>query len=713
MAVSRWADQSQNANPAEIAASPFDLLIIDRDWFDGSAVRSYSASEVTQMETRPGAEPRLMLAYMSVGEASDWRLYWNSAWDTSPPSWLGPENPNWPGSFQVRYWEAGWQALLLGSPGAYLDKILAAGFGGVFLDLVDIYQSGLAAERPDPAADMVALVGRISAYAKARDPNFKIYVNNGEELLLRPAYMAAIDGINKESLFYGVPGPGIANDPAMVSYSLGLLDRASDAGKTVLNIEYVTSETQIADVLARGGSAGIVSYIAERSLATLDQTGTTGADTLTGGIGANRLTGIQGDDLLTGGLGRDILDGGSGSDTASFAEKTAAVSVTLAGSMVVTVSVGGAAEDTLRNVENVRGGSGADALTGDGLANTLTGNNGADTLKGMAGNDTLIGGAGNDAIDGGAGTDLVVFSGSRAQYQITGSGGSLTVADTRAGADGTDQVLNAERIQFADRTYEVGELVPMPPANAAPTLTIGFADADGILRRGETTTVTFDFSEAVTGFTRSDVALPSGLGTLGTLVQDAADPTLYRASLTPASNAAGDLTVSVGSGYQDLSGLGGTGAARALLVNTLAVTAGSAGNNAMTGTNQANTLDGLAGQDTLSGRGGADWLFGGEGNDSLSGGDGNDRLFGGAGDDGLTGGAGVDLFVVNQAAFGNDRISDFRPGTDDIDLRALHLAFADITVRPVAEGTLIGIGAGTILLAGVQPASVAQGDFLI
>src|SRR4051812_16664468 len=274
MAIIKWADQSQNARVDEIAASPLDLIIIDRDVADGARVRSYTPVEVGQMEVKPNGDPRLVLSYMSVGEASDWRTYWDPAWDTTPPSWLGPENPNWPGSFQVRYWDAGWQSLLFGSPGAYLDRIIAAGFDGAFLDLVDVYQSSIAAKRADPAGDMIDLVSTISAYAKARDPDFKIVVNNGEELLATPAYLAAIDGINKESLYYGVPGIGIPNDPAMVAYSLSLIKFATDAGKTVLNIEYLTNETTVTDVLSRAQHDGVVTYIADRALATLDQTGT-------------------------------------------------------------------------------------------------------------------------------------------------------------------------------------------------------------------------------------------------------------------------------------------------------------------------------------------------------------------------------------------------------------------------------------------------------
>jgi Ca2+-binding RTX toxin-like protein len=67
-------------------------------------------------------------------------------------------------------------------------------------------------------------------------------------------------------------------------------------------------------------------------------------------------------------------------------------------------------------------------------------------------------------------------------------------------------------------------------------------------------------------------------------------------------------------------------------------------------------------------------LLGNAGKDGLVGGSGNDLLNGGADDDILTGGMGKDRFVFgdgtpfNAASLGIDRINDFTPGEDSIDL---------------------------------------------
>ena len=46
--------------------------------------------------------------------------------------------------FKVKYWRPEWQTILYGSSDACLDKIMAAGFDGAFLDVIDAYYYFLA-----------------------------------------------------------------------------------------------------------------------------------------------------------------------------------------------------------------------------------------------------------------------------------------------------------------------------------------------------------------------------------------------------------------------------------------------------------------------------------------------------------------------------------------------------------------------------------------
>jgi Ca2+-binding RTX toxin-like protein len=130
-------------------------------------------------------------------------------------------------------------------------------------------------------------------------------------------------------------------------------------------------------------------------------------DRLFGNGGNDELSGGGGDDFMSGGTGHDVLEGGPGSDTADYSEKLDSVVVTLANPVKSIVKVGGIEEDELFNVENVIGGSGNDAITGDGLVNMLVGNDGDDRLSGGDGNDRLQGGAGRDRIDGGKDNDEI------------------------------------------------------------------------------------------------------------------------------------------------------------------------------------------------------------------------------------------------------------------------------------------------------------------
>ena len=50
------------------------------------------------------------------------------------------ENPEWEGNYKVKYWMDDWQAIIFGSSSSYLDKILAAGFDGVYLDIIEAFE---------------------------------------------------------------------------------------------------------------------------------------------------------------------------------------------------------------------------------------------------------------------------------------------------------------------------------------------------------------------------------------------------------------------------------------------------------------------------------------------------------------------------------------------------------------------------------------------
>jgi cysteinyl-tRNA synthetase len=112
-----------------------DVLVVDL-FYGGTAL---SSAEVASLQKRPNGRRRLVLAYMSVGEAEDYRYYWKPGFTAAPPGWLEAKNPAWPGDYKVRYWDPAWRRLVYGGEDSYLDRILTAGFDGVALDVVDAY----------------------------------------------------------------------------------------------------------------------------------------------------------------------------------------------------------------------------------------------------------------------------------------------------------------------------------------------------------------------------------------------------------------------------------------------------------------------------------------------------------------------------------------------------------------------------------------------
>ncbi len=118
-----------------VSQTNYDVVIMDL--FHNK--EAYIYSEIGQLKTKHNGGKRLVICYMSIGEAEDYRFYWQSDWNKNKPSWLEPENPNWEGNYKVRYWEQEWKNIIYGDDNSYLKKIINAGFDGVYLDIIDAF----------------------------------------------------------------------------------------------------------------------------------------------------------------------------------------------------------------------------------------------------------------------------------------------------------------------------------------------------------------------------------------------------------------------------------------------------------------------------------------------------------------------------------------------------------------------------------------------
>ena len=278
-----WGYQLQNLDLARAAASPFDVLVIDYSR-DGSDEKALRAKDLEKLKQMPGGGRRRVLAYWSVGEAESYRYYWSNRWswmswggwrwfwrlfgDRLLPAWLGPHNAEWKGNYGVRYWHAGWQALMFDGPDSYLERIVRAGFDGVYLDKIDEFVD-MSGENPRARADMIAFVDRLAKKARALKPGFLVVPQNGEELLRDAAYRAVIDGLGKEDLLYGEPRDKARNAPDLIARNTQMLQLLTADRKPVFAVEYLRDPKLIDDARRELSAKGFVAHFADRDLATL------------------------------------------------------------------------------------------------------------------------------------------------------------------------------------------------------------------------------------------------------------------------------------------------------------------------------------------------------------------------------------------------------------------------------------------------------------
>lgn len=269
-AAATWVYQLQNVDAAALDLTHSDLIVVDAGPGDGKW--GLTSREITQLKSKPDGSRRLVVAYLNIGEAEDYRYYWRKAWEKAPPPWMDSENCRWRGDHRVKHWSPEWQRLIFGSPKSYLGRLIAAGYDGVYLDRVDIFYHWRQT-RWQAAQDMIEFVTALSTWAKATRPGFLVLPQNGEELVADARYRQAIDGIGKEDMFFGDAGNEVLNAPERIARAERNFAPATAAGLPVFTVEYARSAANAAQARARHRRAGFRLYLGPRSLAYIGQEG--------------------------------------------------------------------------------------------------------------------------------------------------------------------------------------------------------------------------------------------------------------------------------------------------------------------------------------------------------------------------------------------------------------------------------------------------------
>src|SRR5215470_454323 len=246
-AAKSWGYQLQNVDPDTIASAPYDMVVIDYSR-DGSQAQALSPDEVAALKRKPDGSRRIVLAYLSIGEAETYRYYWKWYWGwffgVLAPDWRGRQNREWRGNYGVRYWEEGWQKIIFRGEDSYLDRIIKAGFDGVYLDKVDEYVD-MTKENPAARGQMIALVKAIAERARAGKPGFLIVPQNAEELLTDASYRGVIDGLGKEDLLFGEDKDKQPNKPDSIAANVARLKLLTGDGRPVFAVEYLDQAKEI------------------------------------------------------------------------------------------------------------------------------------------------------------------------------------------------------------------------------------------------------------------------------------------------------------------------------------------------------------------------------------------------------------------------------------------------------------------------------------
>ena len=203
-----------------------NVLVIDYSR-DGGNDTTYTREDINYIKSHDVE----VYAYLSIGEAEDYRWYWNGSWYTNHPYWLLDENPEWPGNYLVIYWAPEWRDILR----KYIDIIVNQGFDGLYLDKIDSYES-LTVYGYDinhTTYEMYMLIKWIRDYIGS---NMKIILQNGEDIVKYQGNITdLIDGWGIEDLFYNGPTPNNWND---ISYRLETLTYLRGIGKEIFVVDY-------------------------------------------------------------------------------------------------------------------------------------------------------------------------------------------------------------------------------------------------------------------------------------------------------------------------------------------------------------------------------------------------------------------------------------------------------------------------------------------
>ncbi len=289
----------------QITDSSYDMIVIEFIISEENNT-DYALADVIE-EWHTADHPKLVIAYIDIGQAEDFRTYWDASWTIGNPDWIvGGDPDGWEGNYPVAFWDDEYREIWLGDDG-YMKSILDVGFDGIYLDWVEAYSDEMVIAKAeqdglDPRQEMVWWVEDMADFTRTQDPDFIVIAQNAAELVEVGGYLEIIDAISQEQVWFDgsadndppgdCPLPRTEEDVETQEYEQSLskeclqqyqefpdstlhvssegylyyLEMARDMGETIFTIDYAVEQDNIAWIYETSRDLGLIPFVSNRSL---------------------------------------------------------------------------------------------------------------------------------------------------------------------------------------------------------------------------------------------------------------------------------------------------------------------------------------------------------------------------------------------------------------------------------------------------------------
>ena len=298
--VYTWMYQIQELNEDEavetLAATEYDMLVLEPG--HNFSEYPYDTEEIiSELSVSPEGKQRLLLAYIDIGQAEDYRDYWQADWiaptatQRGTPDFMITIDPDgWSGNYNVSYWRKEWKDIWLGDKGI-IAQLARFGFDGIYLDWIEAYDDDPVREAAkednvNPEIEMIRFIEELAQAGKAVTADFLVVSQNAPFLIDtdKDRYLAVIDGLAVEDTWFHGEGDADWDSPNAGD----LHDRHDDiwstenrlnqymqyqlSGLPVFSVDYCISETNAQQVYHDARLAGLRPIVTRVSLSRITET---------------------------------------------------------------------------------------------------------------------------------------------------------------------------------------------------------------------------------------------------------------------------------------------------------------------------------------------------------------------------------------------------------------------------------------------------------